>query len=72
MNVNHKKEVKMNLKHVRQNKKMTQKKLALEIGVDQSTVSKWEREAAQPNLNMCFKIAQVLECSIDELVKEGK
>ena len=72
MNVNHKKEAKMNLAHVRNNKKITQCKLAQLLEVDQSTVSKWERNVTSPSLPKLLKLTKILDCTIDDLIKEGK
>lgn len=62
----------MNLKNLRMSKKLTQKQLAERLGVERTTVSMWETGNSSPSLEILKKIAQVLECSIDELVKEGK
>ena len=60
----------MNLKNIRKEKKMTQLKLAKKLEVDQSTVSKWEKEVALPSIQTLKKIAEILKCSVEELIKE--
>lgn len=60
----------MNLKNLRMSKKLTQKQLAERLGVERTTVSMWETGNSSPSLEILKKIAQVLDCSIDNLVKE--
>lgn len=49
-------------------KGMTQEQLAAILCVSPSAVSKWERNLANPNIEMLWEIADYFECSIDELV----
>ena len=60
----------MNLKQLRMSKKFTQKQLAERLGVKRTTICMWETGNSSPSLEILKKIAQVLNCSIDELVKE--
>ena len=46
---------------------MTQADLAGALGVDPSTVAKWESEKAYPRADLLPKIARLLGCTIDEL-----
>lgn len=46
---------------------MTQAELASQLGVNPSSVAKWETEKAFPRSDMLPKIAQLLGCTIDEL-----
>lgn len=46
---------------------MTQADLAGALGVDPSTVAKWESEKAYPRADLLPKIAGLLGCTIDEL-----
>lgn len=46
---------------------MTQRRLAVEMGVDVSTVTKWETENALPKARDLPHLSKVLGCSIDEL-----
>lgn len=61
----------MNLENIRKEKQFTQLKLAKSLKVDQSTVSKWEKGVASPNIQTLKKIAQVLNCTVDDLIKEN-
>lgn len=60
----------MNLKNVRKNKNLTQKELAAKLNLDQSTISKYEKNIILPNIMILKKLAQVLDCSVDELLKD--
>lgn len=48
--------------------KLTQDGLAEKLGVDRSTVAKWETGDALPRAGMLPKIASILGCSIDALL----
>lgn len=58
----------MNLKNIRKKKQITQLKLANSLDVDQSTVSKWEKGKSLPNLTTTKKLAEVLDCKIEDLI----
>ena len=62
----------MNLENIRKEKQVTQLKLAKSLKVDQSTVSKWEKGITSPSIQTLKKIAQVLNCTVDDLIKEGE
>lgn len=49
-------------------KGMTQEQLAAILCVSPAAVSKWERNLANPNIEMLWVLADYFECSIDELV----
>lgn len=56
-----------NLKALREAAKMTQAKLADEVGVTQQAVGKWERHESDPQWDMAPKLALALKCSISDL-----
>lgn len=60
----------VNLKIRREELKMTQKELAEKVGVEPATISKYESGMNEPNINNLKSIAEALDTSIDELVKE--
>jgi len=60
----------MNLKNVRIKNNLTQLQLAGLIGVDVSTVTKWETGNSYPRAEMLPGIARTLGCSIDELFSD--
>lgn len=51
-------------------KKRSNKWLAEQLGKDQSTVSKWCTNSAQPGLEMLFQIAKCLEVEVKDLIRE--
>ena len=57
----------MNIKKLRKNAGMTQKELATAIGMDRSTVAKWETEGRLPRSVELPKVAKVLGVKIEEL-----
>lgn len=60
----------MNIKDLRQARGLDQTELADQMGVNQSTVSAWERETALPKARDLPRLAQVLGCSIEALFAE--
>lgn len=55
------------IKVLRERKAMSQNELADKIGVDRTSVTKWESGSAVPSATKLPKIAEVLCCSIDDL-----
>lgn len=53
---------------LRMAKRMTQEQLAGVLCVSPAAVSKWERNLANPNIEMLWALADFFECTIDELV----
>lgn len=51
-------------------KKKTGKWLAEQLGLSESTVSRWCSNAAQPNLNTLSKVAKLLEVEMKDLLNE--
>lgn len=58
----------MTLKAARVNKELTQKKAADLIGVNVSTLSKWEKGKSYPTNKRIPKILEVYEVSYDEII----
>ena len=59
----------MRIREMRERAKLTQKDLAVEMGMDRSAIAKWETDAALPTADKLPKLAQVLGCTIDELFR---
>lgn len=51
---------------------ITQEELALKMCVTQSAVTKWENGITNPRAELLPRLAQVLNCSIDELLEVEK
>ena len=55
------------IKRLRLEKGMTQEQLAVILCVSPAAVSKWERNLANPSIEILWALADYFECSIDEL-----
>lgn len=53
---------------MRMAKRMTQEQLAAVLKVSPAAVSKWERNLSNPSVEMLWALADLFDCSIDELV----
>ena len=49
---------------------MTQEDLAEKLGVSRQTVSKWELDAAQPEIDKAIELCNIFNCSLDHLFRE--
>lgn len=49
-------------------KRMSQEQLAAVLNISPAAVSKWERNLAKPTIEMLWALADLFQCSIDELV----
>ncbi|MEE0963921.1 MAG: helix-turn-helix transcriptional regulator [Ruminococcus bromii] len=58
-----------NVKKFRQARGLSQKKLALEVGVNQSMIAHIENGLRIPSLAVGFEISKALDVSLDELCK---
>lgn len=59
----------MTIKEKREQLGITQAELAKEMGVDQSAVCLWETGKTLPRAKLLPRLAGLLKCSIDELMK---
>lgn len=51
---------------------LTQEKLAILMGVDQKSISKWETGTARPDICRLSLLAEVLDTTVDELLTPGE
>ena len=56
----------------RKQKGMTQNELAEKMNVTDKAVSKWERDLSCPDINTISKLADILDVSVEELLKAKK
>lgn len=49
---------------------MSQEKLALQAGVDRTYVSQLERGIANPSISILCRIAEILQCKMQDLVSD--
>ena len=60
-----------NLQYLRQlSANMTQEALAEKLNVSRQTISKWEMDAANPEMDKALEICRVFNCSLDNLFRE--
>ena len=57
------------LKRIRMQKNMTQVELAEMLGISRTAVSMWETGEALPRAETLKRLAKILGCTIDELLK---
>lgn len=55
------------LEQLRKNKGISQKMLAETLGVDQSTVSLWEKGKTFPRPAVAMRLAKALGCTIEDI-----
>lgn len=60
----------MRLKTIREAQGLSQKELADKVGLTDKAISAYEREKRMPNLRVVKKIAKVLDCKVDDLLKD--
>ena len=60
-----------NLKELRAKKGITQQELADQLYVTRQCISRWEQGKTLPDINNIEKIADVLECSINDLIDDN-
>lgn len=58
------------LKYYRENKKMTQKNIADILKVEAATISKYESNLIEPNIEALKKFSEIFEITLDELLKD--
>lgn len=56
------------LKQMREERKISQAALAKKIGIDQTAISKYERNIQLPEVRTLVKIAELFDTSVDELI----
>ncbi len=61
-----------NLKHFRKVKGLNQGQLANKININRSTLSCYENGYREPSMKTLEKMSEVLEVSLDELIKGDK
>ena len=60
-----------NLQYLRQlSRNMTQEALAEKLNVSRQTISKWEMDSANPEMDKALEICKIFNCSLDNLFRE--
>ena len=60
------------LKKLRTQQGLSQKNIAKELYVVRQTVSKWENGQAEPDIDTIYKLAELFNTTVDELVGKDK
>ena len=60
----------ISIQAMRKAKGLAQWQLAERVGVTQEAVAQWEKGKTSPLLNNLLKIADVLECTVDDLIRK--
>ena len=60
-----------NLKNARKDSGLTQKEVALKLGVVESCYANWEQGRTEPNIGALRRLSVILDISIDELINYG-
>lgn len=56
------------LRDLREKRNITQTQIAEKLGITQGAVSQWEVGATNPSIGMISKLAEILGCTVDELL----
>jgi len=59
------------IRELRKAKKLSQQELAVKLGVDRSTIAKWETGTNSPRTDKLRQLAKVLDCSLEELLPKN-
>ena len=60
----------MNVKAIRESKKMTQAEVAKNLNVSRTTVTMWETGESRPRAEKLIQLAKLFNCTVDELLKD--
>ncbi len=59
-----------NLRELREKRGLTQKDLADKLALSDKTISKWEKERSIPDVFTLLKLAELLDCSLDDFFEK--
>ena len=62
----------MNLKSIRKAKGISQKELAVAIGVTERRLQGWEYGEREPDIQHLISLSDALECTVDQLIRPGE
>lgn len=57
-----------NLKNARKENNLTQRQVALALGVVESCYANWEQGRTEPNIEMLRKLSKLFDISVEELI----
>lgn len=59
-------------RNMRKKQNLTQEELAKKLGVERSTVAKWETEKSISRVDALLKMSSIFGCTTDELLKSTR
>lgn len=62
----------MSIKSERERNGMTQLSVAQKMNVEQAAVCQWEKGKTKPRVDTLIKLADLFNCTVDELLKPQK
>ncbi len=62
------KQIQLNIRAARERLGITQEQLAIALGVSRITVNRWENGSRLPSILVLAKIAELVGCSVKELL----
>lgn len=62
----------LNIRKIRERKRITQESIAAQIGVTQSAVSQWESGNTMPTAQNIIDLARILGCTTDDILITDK
>lgn len=62
------KEIGKRIKEQRTNSKLSQKELAIQVGVKQNTIAQYENGTAKMSIDVLVKLADVFSCTTDYIL----
>ena len=62
----------MTISEAREKRSLTQTDIAKQLGVTQGAVSQWENGTVKPRADLLPKLADVLGCTVDELLRTSE
>ena len=60
----------MNIREWRKKRGLTQEELAFKVGIHMNTLLRWEYGTREPKASELKKLAEILDCSVQELLDE--
>lgn len=60
----------MKLREIREKQDIKASILAAKMAVDVTTITRWETGARVPDVNTALKLAEILGCTLDELLRD--
>lgn len=54
----------------RRNVQLTQEEVAEKLGLDRSSVAKWETGVAMPRAGVLLELARLYDCTVEELIQQ--